>query len=72
MIIRTQAGKKPFYLSPGHKITLAEAREIVLGCVKRYRSPEPLRQADSLSRRLRSETVNLDAWRRGAGDDTPR
>jgi len=55
LIIRTQKGKKPFYLSPGHRITLAECREIVLGCVRRYRSPLPLRQADNLSRRLRSE-----------------
>ena len=54
MILRTQKGRKPFYLSPGHRITLEESREIVLGCVRRYRSPEPLRQADNLSRRLRS------------------
>jgi deoxyribonuclease V len=54
LILRTQTGKKPFYLSPGHRITLAESREIVMGCVRRYRSPVPLRQADSLSRRLRS------------------
>lgn len=72
MILRTQKGRKPFYLSPGHKITLAEAREIVLGCVRRYRSPEPLRQADSLSRRLRSETVNLDVRRGDARHDGPK
>lgn len=72
MILRTQKGKKPFYLSPGHRITLVEARDIVMGCVRRYRSPEPLRQADSLSRRLRSETVNPDAWPRDAGHDSPR
>ena len=72
MILRTQKGRKPFYLSPGHKITLGQAREIVMGCVRRYRSPEPLRQADNLSRRLRSETVNLDARPRDAGHDSPR
>jgi deoxyribonuclease V len=54
LMLRTQRGRKPFYLSPGHRITLAESREIVMGCVRRYRSPEPLRQADQLSRRLRS------------------
>jgi deoxyribonuclease V len=54
LILRTQKGRKPFYLSPGHRITLEESREIVMGCVKRYRNPIPLRQADILSRRLRS------------------
>lgn len=52
-IIRTRRGVKPLYLSPGHKITLAEAQEIVMGCVTRYRLPLPLRQADLLSRRWR-------------------
>jgi deoxyribonuclease V len=51
LILRTREGKKPLYLSPGHRVTLAEAREIVLGCVKRYRIPLPLRQADLLSQR---------------------
>ena len=54
LILRTKQGRKPFYLSPGHRITLKESRELVMGCVRRYRSPEPLRQADSLTRRLRS------------------
>ncbi|MFZ5450776.1 MAG: endonuclease V [Thermodesulfobacteriota bacterium] len=58
LILRTKKGRKPFYLSPGHRITLAESREIVMGCVQRYRSPEPLRQADRLSRRLRSGDLN--------------
>jgi deoxyribonuclease V len=54
LILRTQRGRNPFYLSVGHRITLAECREIVMRCVTRYRSPLPLRQADLLSRRLRS------------------
>jgi len=56
LILRTQDGRKPFYLSPGHLITLAEARDIVLGCVRRWRMPEPLRQADRLSRQLRARS----------------
>lgn len=55
LILRTQEGKKPFYLSPGHLITLAESKDIVLGCVGRWRTPEPLRRADRLSRQLRAE-----------------
>ncbi len=53
LILRTQTGKKPLYLSPGHRITLPECLEITLGCVTTYRLPLPVRQADLLSRRLR-------------------
>jgi deoxyribonuclease V len=54
LILRTQKGVKPLYVSPGHRITLPECREIILGCVGRYRLPLPVRQADILSRRLRA------------------
>jgi deoxyribonuclease V len=54
LILRTQKGKKPLYISPGHRITLPECLEIALGCVTRYRLPLPVRQADLLSRRLRA------------------
>jgi len=54
LILRTQTGIKPLYLSPGHLITLDESREITLACVKKYRIPQPLRQADQLTRRLKS------------------
>ncbi len=54
LILRTQTGKKPLYLSPGYRITLEESRAITLGCVAVYRIPLPLRQADQLTRRLRA------------------
>jgi deoxyribonuclease V len=53
-LLRTQKGKKPLYVSPGHRVTLPECLEITLGCVTRYRLPLPVRQADLLSRRLRA------------------
>ncbi len=56
LILRTVSGKKPLYLSVGHRLTLPESRQIVLSCVRRYRIPLPLRQADLLSRRLRAAT----------------
>ncbi|MBM4274891.1 MAG: endonuclease V [Deltaproteobacteria bacterium] len=55
LILRTAGNTKPLYLSPGHLITLEEARDITLGCVRRYRVPVPLRQADLLSRHLRAQ-----------------
>jgi len=54
LILRTQKGKKPLYLSPGYRITLPECLEITLACVTKYRLPQPVRQADLLSRRLRA------------------
>jgi deoxyribonuclease V len=54
LILRTVSGRKPLYLSPGHLITLPECREIGLGCVRKYRIPLPLRQADHLTRRLKA------------------
>jgi len=55
-ILRTRTGIKPLYVSPGHRISLADCREIVISCVKGYRFPEPLRQADRLSRQRRSDS----------------
>jgi deoxyribonuclease V len=54
LVLRTVTGRKPLYLSPGHRITLRESREIVMGCVRRYRIPQPLRRADQVSRRLKA------------------
>jgi deoxyribonuclease V len=54
LILRTQTGKKPLYVSPGHRVTVPDCLEIVLGCLRRYRLPLPVRQADLLSRRLRT------------------
>jgi deoxyribonuclease V len=58
LILRTVSGRKPLYLSPGHLITLAECREIGLGCVRKYRIPLPLRAADLLTRRLKAAALN--------------
>lgn len=41
----------PIYVSPGHKIDLSEALKLTIECCK-FRVPEPIRQADLLSRAL--------------------
>jgi len=61
LILRTRKGVKPLYLSPGHLITLEESREITLGCVTKYRIPQPLRRADQLSRRLQAAALRTAA-----------
>jgi len=51
--VRTRSSVKPLLISPGHLITLSTAIEIVLHCCRRYRVPEPLRQAHLRVERLR-------------------
>jgi deoxyribonuclease V len=58
-ILRTRPGIKPLYVSPGHRVSLTDCREITLGCLRGYRMPEPLRRADRLSRQWRAD---FQAW----------
>jgi deoxyribonuclease V len=53
-ILRTRKGIRPLFVSPGHRVSLTDCREITLGCVRRCRLPEPLRRADRLSRLRRA------------------
>lgn len=48
-VVRTQDSVNPLYVSPGNLIDHASARRIVLACARRYRLPEPQRQADILA-----------------------
>jgi deoxyribonuclease V len=43
--VYTKPGVKPVYVSVGHKISLETAIEIVKHCVKKYKIPEPIREA---------------------------
>jgi deoxyinosine 3'endonuclease (endonuclease V) len=42
--------ERPLYVSCGNLVSLETAREIVLHCCRRYKIPEPTRQADLRSR----------------------
>lgn len=48
-VLRTRSGVKPLYISPGHRVGLASAREWVMRCVTRYRLPETTRWAHRLA-----------------------
>ena len=50
-VLRTAAGVKPVFVSPGHQVSLEQAAELVLGLPGRYRVPDPLRTADQVARR---------------------
>lgn len=54
-VVRTRTGVKPLFVSPGHMIDIRTSVRIILHCISRYRSPEPLRHADKVSKSLRQE-----------------
>lgn len=49
-VLRTQAGINPVFVSPGHKISIDTATEIVLKMAAEYRLPETTRKADHYGR----------------------
>ena len=59
-VLTTRDNVKPLYISPGHRIGLEQAAELVLACGGRYRLPEPTRQAHLLTNRLRCEAKAVD------------
>ena len=52
-VLRTRAGIKPVYVSPGHLVDLRSSEGLVLATTRRYRIPEPLRLAHRATTRLR-------------------
>lgn len=44
-VLRTRAGIKPIFVSPGYKINLRQCIDLVLRLCPKYRIPEPLRYA---------------------------
>lgn len=45
----TKPGKKPVYVSIGHKVSLETAIDIVLNCTQAHRIPEPTRKAHAIA-----------------------
>lgn len=58
-VLRTRDSTKPVFVSPGHKIDLEGAIEIVLNCTGRYRVTEPVREADRLTKKIKKEMAAL-------------
>jgi len=52
-VLRTRAGVKPVFISPGHRIGLESAVRYTLLCTPRFRLPEPVRQAHRLASQTR-------------------
>jgi len=53
VVLRTRDNVRPLFVSPGNKIDLKGAMNIVLKCTGRYRIPEPIRCADRLAGEIR-------------------
>jgi len=52
-VLRTKWGTRPLFVSPGHRISVDTAAEIVLSTCRKHRLPEPTRRAHLLVNRLR-------------------
>ncbi|TBU92171.1 deoxyribonuclease V [Stutzerimonas kirkiae] len=50
-VLRSKTRVRPLIVSPGHRVSLASAPELVMRFVTRYRLPEPTRLADRLASR---------------------
>ena len=50
-LLRSKPGCLPLVVSPGHKVAMASAAELVMRFVGKYRLPEPTRLADRLASR---------------------
>lgn len=48
-VLRSRAGVRPVFVSPGHRVCLDTALRLVMACVTRYRLPETTRQAHRLA-----------------------
>lgn len=53
-VVRTRAGVKPVYVSPGTRIDIAGSVDLVLACSAGFRLPEPVRRAHALVNRARA------------------
>jgi len=47
--LRSRAGTKPLFISPGHRVSLDSAVRFVMACTTKYRLPETTRAADGLA-----------------------
>jgi deoxyribonuclease V len=56
--LRTKKKVKPVFISPGHKISMQRAIDVVLSCCRGYRLPEPVRRAHLAVNKLRTEAVS--------------
>ncbi|MBF0555602.1 MAG: endonuclease V [Nitrospirae bacterium] len=57
VVLRSRAGVKPLFISPGHLIDIDGAVNLVLSCLSRYRLPEPARSAHNTAARAKQSPL---------------
>jgi deoxyribonuclease V len=53
-VVRTRSHVRPIFVSPGYGVTVDDCIRVALATCRKYRIPEPTRQADSLVNSVRS------------------
>jgi deoxyribonuclease V len=66
-VLRTRTGVKPVYVSPGHRIDIKAACQLVLQACRGFRLTEPVRAAHARANHLRSCTNKNEA---GSSDES--
>lgn len=61
MVLRTKKRCSPLIISAGHKISLKTALSLVIGCLKKYRLPEPTRYAHLAANTYRKDFINISS-----------
>ena len=56
--LRTRPASRPLFVSPGYRLTLAQALEVTLRCLRGSRLPEPARAADRLAAATRRAALS--------------
>ncbi|MDT3401632.1 deoxyribonuclease V [Mucilaginibacter terrae] len=51
--LRSKKNCKPIFVSPGHKVSMAQSIDIIKTCIRGYRIPEPTRQAHNFVNQVR-------------------
>ena len=57
VVLQTQKGIRPVFVSIGHRVDLDSAVKLVVACCTRYRIPEPTRQADIEVAKLKRQSA---------------
>jgi deoxyribonuclease V len=72
VVLKTKEHSKPIYVSPGHRVSLKTADEVVRKCmVEGHKLPEPLHEAHKYSNKIRDKMLaesGEKAPKEGAGD----
>lgn len=58
MMVRTKKRCSPLIISAGHRVSLKTAIDLVMSCLKKYKLPEPTRQAHLSANKYRKEFKN--------------